>query len=69
MKYCRKEDDVFYHMMTKTKTKGECILYTGLNSLISLKAHDTHFPIEDKDKDKEKHKDKVTERPHMGYIF
>ena len=36
-------------------------MYTGLNTLKSLMAHDTHCPLEDKDK--------MTERPNLLYIF
>ena len=38
-------------------------MYTGLNTLKSLMAHDIHCPLEDKDKDK------MTERPNLLYIF
>ena len=40
MKYCRKEDDVFYHtVMTKTKTKTKTIIWVHLRGAVKFTAH------------------------------
>ena len=74
MKYCRKEDDVFYHtVMTKTntKTKTKCIedpTYAIFSK--SREVEDTEAEkYKDKDTDKDKDKYKVHRRPNICYIF
>ena len=81
MKYCRKEDDVFYHtVMTKTKTntktKTKCIedpTYAIFSKSREFKDTDAEYKDKYidiyKDKDKDKDKYKVHRRPNICYIF
>ena len=77
MKYCRKEDDVFYHtVMTKTKTNTKCLkdpshaIFLKSREFKDIK-YDTNsdHKYKDKYKDKYKYKDKITKRPNKSYIF
>ena len=71
MKYCRKEDDVFHHMMmTNTKTNTNTKYTRG-----SLKDLRTNIPICKTSKYVQKYKytntadEEVPERPNIWYIF